>query len=995
MQTKYKKEKTRTNSIIQSMKSDLSEKKVEKFKEAAKRTYIIFYETYKLNSYAYNVKLINDIVYNEKANIVAIFKDFLIYDDSSEFLKRFYKLGEAEDRLPKLFDYYENYSKIFPNYIILPEAKFIYKNIQKKQRLIDTQQMLEMNNGVNKDNSSYVFDTKIHDSIMNISQSFALNHDLFTKKSNKENSFLALIECIENCEKSTNIVTNNEVSNIKPNLLNSMSTIVHNSNYTYNRFTSKPFNTKSIIGGNQQGNNNTNLKQTNILQNEYQNQMQNLNSQNSLYSNSNNNNKNKIINKPNVILNNNEVKPKNVNTFNLKNIITSSINSNNTGISGTLSSNKQTINTNDKSSSYINPISITDKKKTDVKMFMSQNYNLENKDTIDYSSNNISNNASNKVTKQEPKYTRQSLDYNNSNVTNNVIGSKIKHLAISNFKSQDFNSNNSIIPSNIIINSSKNTKQPIINQMNQINQNSKVNVPLTTSNKNMNSNMEGRGKIQGISPMNHNKIEHVKTTKNPNTGNIFYIINQNQNGNTQINFFQNSTVNNVKVIDNKKPTHIINKESNSNENSSGFIGLNTNSAENNSNSTDNKEKCELDFKSASQVNFLKNPHQDDKDNHMRRTIGSDLFDKKDKDGNRLIYSKNSAKNITNSSKTNSNLNNVQNIYNSNKSTKYSLNMNQMKDSEIDKEKLFVKKDSIDLKGSIYNEKNNNLGISINKNAFSTNYVYKGKNEIDSTPINYGASTSKHSSKVTHDNNSKNFYHNRNYSDHNAILSGLGNNANLFNINDKKNNFMTSSQGDLNVKKTLVLESSNNKSSNNLNKNTNIGNIQINLSEKNKDRNYKQKTFLNLDNYDNIKNKTIEVYTNSPINTQFIYNNSNIKNPVNNSKVISNSIKTGTNSNLPYNKHEINYEKIIPENKSPTYRKPVISTCSDFNDIKNKEKLHIKDQNNLNNLEKDIRDGSLQEMMLKYQNNKPVSINSTNSNTKKDVKKMYLKSKVFK
>ena len=102
MQTKYKKEKTRTNSIIQSMKSDLSEKKVEKFKEAAKRTYIIFYETYKLNSYAYNVKLINDIVYNEKANIVAIFKDFLIYDDSSEFLKRFYKLVEAEDRLPKL-----------------------------------------------------------------------------------------------------------------------------------------------------------------------------------------------------------------------------------------------------------------------------------------------------------------------------------------------------------------------------------------------------------------------------------------------------------------------------------------------------------------------------------------------------------------------------------------------------------------------------------------------------------------------------------------------------------------------------------------------------------------------------------------------------------------------------------------------------------------------------------------------------------------------------
>lgn len=33
-------------------------------------------------------KIINDIVYNEKSHIVAKFKDFLIFDDCSEFLKR-------------------------------------------------------------------------------------------------------------------------------------------------------------------------------------------------------------------------------------------------------------------------------------------------------------------------------------------------------------------------------------------------------------------------------------------------------------------------------------------------------------------------------------------------------------------------------------------------------------------------------------------------------------------------------------------------------------------------------------------------------------------------------------------------------------------------------------------------------------------------------------------------------------------------------------------
>jgi hypothetical protein len=43
----------------------------------------------------YNVKIVNDIIYNEPTNIVAIFKDYLIYDDLSEFLKRFYDKDEG------------------------------------------------------------------------------------------------------------------------------------------------------------------------------------------------------------------------------------------------------------------------------------------------------------------------------------------------------------------------------------------------------------------------------------------------------------------------------------------------------------------------------------------------------------------------------------------------------------------------------------------------------------------------------------------------------------------------------------------------------------------------------------------------------------------------------------------------------------------------------------------------------------------------------------
>lgn len=37
----------------------------------------------------YNSKVITDIVYNENTNLVSVFKDYLIYDDVSEFLKRY------------------------------------------------------------------------------------------------------------------------------------------------------------------------------------------------------------------------------------------------------------------------------------------------------------------------------------------------------------------------------------------------------------------------------------------------------------------------------------------------------------------------------------------------------------------------------------------------------------------------------------------------------------------------------------------------------------------------------------------------------------------------------------------------------------------------------------------------------------------------------------------------------------------------------------------
>ena len=76
-------------------------------------------------------------MYNEKMRIVALFKDYLIFDDLTEFLKRSYTYPESTIRLNRIYEFYDSYSQVFPNYIGLPEKEFMYKNIERKQRVIE------------------------------------------------------------------------------------------------------------------------------------------------------------------------------------------------------------------------------------------------------------------------------------------------------------------------------------------------------------------------------------------------------------------------------------------------------------------------------------------------------------------------------------------------------------------------------------------------------------------------------------------------------------------------------------------------------------------------------------------------------------------------------------------------------------------------------------------------------------------------------------------
>ena len=199
-------------------------------KSLIKKIYKLFNKKYSKLPLTYDSNIIDNIIYNEKSHIVAEFKDRLIVDDNGEFLKRYYRLDESEIRLPKFYEYYELYSKIFPNYTAFYEGKYLYQNIQRKQRMIDLQEKMELEERKNKEkiyeSSSYseskdnnVFNTEAIDSILNGTNNEGIEIIFDVNKNNLNrdedvfcNEIKDLIDEIDNYEiKKKKIEGNNKI----------------------------------------------------------------------------------------------------------------------------------------------------------------------------------------------------------------------------------------------------------------------------------------------------------------------------------------------------------------------------------------------------------------------------------------------------------------------------------------------------------------------------------------------------------------------------------------------------------------------------------------------------------------------------------------------------------------------------------------------------------------------------------------------------------------
>ena len=161
---------------------------------------------YNSENFSYNVKKINELIFNIPSKFTACFKDFLLIEEDAEFLKREYKKKEFEKKFKKIFYFYEKYSKTFPNYTIINEGKYMYKNILKKQKMIDELQKMKeeeeerTNSKIMDISSETIFTSNTMESIINQKDSFWLKNleDIIYLDNKDETNYFENIELIIN-----------------------------------------------------------------------------------------------------------------------------------------------------------------------------------------------------------------------------------------------------------------------------------------------------------------------------------------------------------------------------------------------------------------------------------------------------------------------------------------------------------------------------------------------------------------------------------------------------------------------------------------------------------------------------------------------------------------------------------------------------------------------------------------------------------------------------
>lgn len=194
---------------------------------------------YSISKKKYNIYIINSIIFDQKNHIVTEFKNYLLWDETSEFLKRFYNSIESFDRLPSICQYYETYTLFSPIYFGLGGPLIIIMNEwtrKKKNYLEYIEDKEEEDEKKNKEEVGGNFKKLIKTNLLCSASSNSISKKTIelTKYDNvdsffiKDNKDLSLLEKEENNKKITE--NNISLSKIMDDLSSNYSIYIVNSN---------------------------------------------------------------------------------------------------------------------------------------------------------------------------------------------------------------------------------------------------------------------------------------------------------------------------------------------------------------------------------------------------------------------------------------------------------------------------------------------------------------------------------------------------------------------------------------------------------------------------------------------------------------------------------------------------------------------------------------------------------------------------------------------
>ena len=153
----------------------------------------------------YNILKINEILSNSKTRLVSVFKDYLLFDDFSEFFKRYYNGKESKNKIKKISNFFSKGLFIYPNYASMEEGKYVLCCLIKKQMILNKQKRNKyyLNNELKKnffEKKNKVFNNAIYE-------------DIFAQQ--KSESFIDLLFGLDNKNKENNSkIENNENDDI-------------------------------------------------------------------------------------------------------------------------------------------------------------------------------------------------------------------------------------------------------------------------------------------------------------------------------------------------------------------------------------------------------------------------------------------------------------------------------------------------------------------------------------------------------------------------------------------------------------------------------------------------------------------------------------------------------------------------------------------------------------------------------------------------------------